>query len=61
MESYEAPQNKKGKGVEANFNEASTLMSNLDLFNEANTSMANLDLSDFYLDGGENRKDHEDV
>ena len=60
VELYLAFQKKKEKGVEANFNEASTSMSNVDPFNKASTSMSNLDLSDFYLDGDENEKEYDE-
>ena len=62
VELYLASQKKKGKGVETNFNEASTSMPNVDPHNKASTSMSNLDLSDFYLDGDENDKEYnEDI
>ena len=60
VELYLASQKKKGKGVEANFNEASTSMPNVDPYNKATTSIPNLDLSDFYLDGDENDKEYEE-
>ena len=60
VELYLASQKKKGKGVEANFNEASTSMPNVDPYNKATTSMPNLDLSDFYLDGDENDKEYDE-
>ena len=46
--------------MEANFNEASTSMPNVDPYNKASTSMPNLDLSDFYLDGDENDKEYDE-
>ena len=59
VELYLASQKNKGTGVEANFNEASTSMPNVDLFSKTCTSMPNLDLADFYLDSDENEKDYE--
>ena len=60
VELYLASQKKKGKGVKANFNEASTSISNVNPFKKASTSMPNLDLSDFYLKGNENEKEYDE-
>ena len=46
--------------MEANFNQTSTSMPNVDPYNKASTSMPNLDLSDFYLDDDENDKEYDE-